>query len=210
MIEFFETITPSDEKWYYLENLSNEVWKPIDEYENLYEISNYSRIKSLSKYKHKKIMILKPTRDNYNRYYVTLYKNGKGRKYFVHRLVAKTFIPNPDNKPEINHINPVTKDLCDNRVCNLEWATSKENSQWTIKLGHLYKPWLGKFGKDNNKSKPIVRLDTHGNLIDRWENAREIQRTLGIDFRFVSRCCNHKCKTAHGYIFMFEGEYDDK
>ena len=64
--------------------------------------------------------------------------------------------------------------------------------------------------EDTISNNPIVRLDTHGNLIDRWENAREIQRTLGIDFRFVSRCCNHKCKTAHGYIFMFEGEYDDK
>ena len=198
-------IEPNSERWLNLDDLPEEEWRDIKDFEGLYQISNYGRVKSF----HKNI-ILKASKNGEYRYMVVLCKNAKKYTKKVHRLVAENFIPNPENKPEINHINPVTKDLCDNRICNLEWATSKENSQWTIKLGHLYKPCLGKFGKDHHNSKPIVRLDTHGNLIDRWENAREIQRTLGIDFRFVSRCCNHKCKTAHGYIFMFEGEYDDK
>ena len=64
-----------------------------------------------------------------------------------------------------------------------------------------------KFGKDNHRSKPIIQLDLDGSFVNRWENARDIERTIGIDYRYVSRCCNHKCKTAHSYIFMFEEEY---
>lgn len=203
-------ITPSDPRWYDLEDLPNEEWKDIEGYEGLYQVSDYSRIKSLPRFKIKIVKILKPYKDKYNRYVVSLY-NGKNRKHqFVHRLVAQTFIPNPESKPEVNHISPTTKELCDNRVCNLEWATSKENSQWTIACGNLYKPTLGKFGKDNYRSKPIIQLDTNNVFIKKWANAREINRILGIDYRFVSRCCTHKCKTVHGYVFVFEEEYNER
>lgn len=200
-------ITPDDDKWYCLEDLPNEIWEDIDGYIGLYQISNYSRIKSLSKYKNKRVFIMKPYRDNYGRYVIHLFKNGVRCFAFIHRLVAKTFIPNLDNKPEVNHINPITKELCDNRVCNLEWCTSSENSKWCVKCGNMYQPSINKFGKDNHRSKPIIQLDLDGSFVNRWENARDIERTIGIDYRYVSRCCNHKCKTAHSYIFMFEEEY---
>lgn len=200
-------ITPNNSRWFDLNDLPNEVWKDIKGYEGLYQISNYGRVKSLSKYKNRKLFIMKPYKDKYYRYVVYLYKLSKKKMYFVHRLVGLSFIPNPYGKLEINHKKPITKDLCDNRVCNLEWVTSKENSEWTVKCGNLYKPSLGKFGKNNHLSRPIVQLDLSYMLIKKWENAREIDRTLGIDFRYISRCCNHKCKTAHGFIFMFEEDY---
>lgn len=201
-------ISPNDHGWYDIKDLPNEEWKDIKGFEGLYMISNYSRIKSVPKFKNPHNIIIKPYRTKDNRYQVSLYKYSKKKNFYVHRLVALAFISNPENKPEVNHINPITKEECDNRICNLEWVTSKENTQWCIKLNNLYKPCLGKFGKHHHLSKPIVRLDLSGNLIDRWENARQIQRELNIDFRYVSRCCNHKCKTAHGYIFMFEEEYN--
>lgn len=203
----FIMITPDNNKWYNLNDLPNEVWQDVLYYENLYQISNYSRIKSLSKFKSRKEFILKPYKDKYGRYCVSLYKNSKRKHYFVHRLVAQAFIPNVENKPEVNHINPITKELCDNRICNLEWVTSKENSQWCVKCGNMYQPTLGKFGKNHHASKPIIQLDLDGSFVNRWENAREIQKIIGIDYRYVSRCCTHKCKTAHNYIFMFEEEY---
>lgn len=200
-------ITPEDTRWFDLEDLPNEIWKNINGYEGLYCISNYSRIKHLPKFKNPREFIMKPYRDKGGRYIIYLWKNSKKKAVFVHRLVGISFIPNPGNKPEINHLRPVTKELCDNRVCNLVWATSAENSQWTKLCGNLYYPCLGKFGKNNHLSKPIVQLDINGNFIKEWENARQINRELDIDYRYISRNCKHKCHTAHGFIFMFKEEY---
>lgn len=203
-------ITPDDMEWFYLKNLPHEEWCDIKNYENLYQISNYGRVKSLSKYKSRTIRILKMHKNASNRYDIKLYKNGKKKGFFVHRLVAQAFIPNPENKPEVNHIKPVTKDLCDNRVCNLEWVTSKENSLWTVKCGNMYQPSLGKIGKEHHCSKSVVQLSLNGEFIRKWENARQIDKELGISYKYVSRCCKHNCNTAHGFIFMFEVEYNEQ
>lgn len=203
-------ITPDDDRWYNLIDLPNEVWKNIIDYEALYAISNYSRVKHLSKYKNKRVFIMKPYRDKYGRYIVSLWKNSVKKSIYVHRLVATHFIPNPDNKPEVNHLKTVKPNFCDNRVTNLQWATSKENTEWTILCGNLYKPWLGKFGKSNPHSKPIIQLTIEGEFIKEWDNARQIEQELGIDYRYVSRNCCHKCKSAHGYKFMFKEEYNEQ
>ena len=203
-------ITPNEKRWYDLEDLPNEEWLDIYGYSGLYQISNYSRIKSLSKYKNRTIIIMRPYRDKMGRYIIKLYKDTKPKSFYVHRLVGLHFIENPGNKPEINHKTPVTVDLCDNRFTELEWCTSSENSQYTVDCGNNYCPTLGLFGDDNPRSKSIVQLTKDGLFIKRWANAREIDRELFIDFRYVSRCCRHKCKTAKGYMFIFEEEYYDK
>lgn len=120
-----------------------EVWKPIEGYEGLYEVSNLGRIKSLRRdvaipnprlgtvgyrtYPER----IKPCVENRHGYYqVTLSKEAKSRTLRVHRLVALAFIPNPDNKPYINHIDGNKKN---NRVSNLEWCTASENN-WHASL----------------------------------------------------------------------------
>ena len=203
-------ITPDEIRWYVLEDLPNEEWKDIKDFEGLYQVSNYGRVKTVPKYKVPNSVILKPYKKLDGVEIVSLYKNAKKKNKSIHRLVAQAFIPNPENKPEVNHINPITKDLCDNRVCNLEWVTSSENSQWTVKCGNLYNPCLGKFGREHHNAKPIVQLDMNGNYIKTWDCARDIYRQIGIDFRFVSRCCKHKCKSAHGFVFIFKEEYDEQ
>lgn len=114
-----------------MENLFNEVWKPIKGYEGLYEVSNLGNVRSVDRYvmcgneyrlfkgKPKK-PILTPM--GYLR--TDLYKNKQGKYYFVHRLVAEAFIPNPNDLPYIDHKNTIRDD---NRVENLRWCTQKEN-----------------------------------------------------------------------------------
>ena len=107
-----------------------EVWKDIEGYGGVYQISNFGRIKSFSNRSKGKELALVRNPSGYM--YIHLWINGKCRYFRVHRLLAKAFIPNPENKPEINHKNGI-KD--DNKVENLEWCTHKENMEHAFKIG---------------------------------------------------------------------------
>lgn len=115
-----------------------EIWKDIQGYEGLYQVSNWGKVKSLThKVKYKdgrnithKGKTLKPR--IYNNYYgVVLYKE-RNKAYLIHRLVAETFIKNPLNKKQVNHIDGNRKN---NNVSNLEWVTASENQIHAIKTG---------------------------------------------------------------------------
>ena len=104
--------------------MKDEIWKPIKDYEGLYEISNLGRVKSLNYSRTGKEQILKhQKRKNGYLGVILCYKNTQ-KQVNIHRLVAESFIPNPDNKPYVDHINT---DKLDNRACNLRWVTQKEN-----------------------------------------------------------------------------------
>lgn len=120
-----------------LEDLDGEDWKPFVGY----EVSNYGRVKTF-KYQ---LKILKPSLCNgYLR--VVLFKDGKRNHFLVHRLVAEAFIPNPDNKPQINHIDG---NKFNNYVGNLEWTTAHENTQHSYDTGLQIAPQ----GEGNYKAK---------------------------------------------------------
>lgn len=123
-----------------LVNYDGEIWKPIDGYDGVYEVSNFGRVKSNTRIiPHKRFgcvvrrgVIFKPQLTHKGYFFVGL--NGVDFKCkVIHRMVAIAFIPNPKNKPEVNHINSIRTD---NRVENLEWVTSKENSQHSILYGN--------------------------------------------------------------------------
>ena len=105
--------------------MEEEIWKPIKDFEGYYEVSNIGRVRSLNYKRTGKGKILKNIEDYKGYLEVGLTKNGKRKQFKVHRLVAEAFIPNPENKPCIDHINTVKSD---NRVENLRWVTYKENS----------------------------------------------------------------------------------
>lgn len=126
----------------------NEVWKSIDGYEN-YMISNLGRVKSLN-YNHtgeERVLRCGANKDGYH--IVGLYKNGKRRMFRVNRLVAQTFIPNPENKPRVDHINTIRTD---NRVDNLRWVTDTENSNNPITKQNMSTSRIGNQNAKGNKS----------------------------------------------------------
>lgn len=113
-----------------IESLPNEEWRDIVGYEGLYQISNLGRIKRLVSPKCKKERLLAITKDlKYGYCRVLLSKENKARRFLIHRLLAEHFIPNPENKPCIDHINGVRDD---NRIENLRWCTHLENNNFPL------------------------------------------------------------------------------
>ena len=110
-----------------------EIWKDIQGYEGLYQVSNYGRIRSFKRMKNnKEARQFKLTPNSTGYISVGLRKNGKKILYQVHRLVAESFIPNPENKPQVNHIDG---NKTNNHISNLEWVTASENTQHAYKMG---------------------------------------------------------------------------
>ena len=134
------------------EDLPGEIWRDVEGYGGKYQVSNLARVRSLYRGKTK---LLKPDTIHTGYLRVTLCKDGKTKYPFVHRLVAQAFIPNPDNKPQVNHIDG---DKTNNYVSNLEWVTAAENIHHGFFLG------LHKSGCKHGRAKFTV------------EQVREIRR----------------------------------
>ena len=140
-----------------------EIWKPIIGYEGRYEVSNLGRIKS--------IKILKPVfrkiTDNYTSRTIRLSQNGKTTESSVARVMAKAFIPNPENKSCVNHIDNNPQN---NSLNNLEWVTYKENTQHSVDSGRMRNGHKCKLQEDevmfirNNKSIPVKILSIKYNV----------------------------------------------
>lgn len=170
-----------------------EIWKDIKDYEGLYQVSNLGRVKSLgNRSNHKKEKIL--ASHIRNQYYgVTLYKDSHYKNYTIHRLVAEAFIPNPENKPEVNHID---ENKLNNRVNNLEWVTKKENINYGVGA-------YTRNSKNRNRglsmSKPVQCIET--GVI--YPSIIEASRQTGINDSDISRACRGKRKVIGGYHWRY-------
>lgn len=192
-----------------------EIWKDIPNFENIYQISNYGQVKALEKtvwtgkyFKHYPEKILKPTVDKDGYLCITLHNAGKIKGYRIHRLVAEAFIPNPENKPQVNHINGNKQK---NTVTNLEWVSSKENIQHAYKINLMNQTgknnaMFGKYGKDNPNSIPVYQIDTKSKqIIKEWDSITNAAKFLNIKCGgHIGDVCKGKRKSAYGYIWRYK------
>lgn len=197
------------------------IWKDILGYEGYYQISENGTIKSLERVvkhgnsvRHEKEKIKKHTINNHGYPVVSLCKNGVTKHFAVHRLLAIAFIPNPDNKPFVDHINTYRTDF---RLENLRWVTAKENANNPITLEkcktNLYIPEVAKkmikTKKNSNKEyhgkpKKVYQFNLHGSLIGSYSSLQEAFEITGVNPVSISRVCKRSMTTAGGFVWSFE------
>ena len=185
--------------------MEKEIWKDVVWYEWIYQISNLGRVKSILYSKER--ILKKYDKDWYSRLTLVLNKNKITKK--IHRLVALAFIPNPENKPHINHINWIKGD---NRVENLEWCTRSENELHKYKVlwydNWMQKTWWPskwKFWKDNHLGKKINQYTKEWEFIKTWWSIIDIERQMNILSRSIINVCKWKYwfKTAWWFIWEY-------
>ena len=170
--------------------IANEIWKIIEEHPN-YKVSNLGRVRSLGfimnngHFRKGKILKL---HDNTTRGYLRVNLNGKWKR--VHRLVAQAFIPNPNNKPQVNHKDG---NKLNNKVENLEWCTPSENLKHSFDIGLRKK----QFGLDNPNTKLTLKdveyIRKNYKAGSREFGGRSLSKKLNISRVTVSNIINDKC-----------------
>lgn len=158
-----------------------EIWKDVVGYEGSYKVSNFGRVISC---KYSKIIEIKASVSNKGYYGVSLYSNNRRKHFLVHRLVAQAFIPNPKNKPQIDHIdgNPLN-----NNASNLRWCTQKENCNFTIAIGrkkiaqkeiHSREDWRKKKSESTKKqmNNPINKQNHSLKMKNKWKDPIFVKR----------------------------------
>lgn len=161
------------------------IWKPITDFEDLYEISSNGEVRSIHpRFKNKSVLKQGTHFKGYKQ--VTLCKKGVQKTFSVHRLVASAFIPNPDNLPCINHKD---EDKTNNNVENLEWCSYYYNN--------VYGQRLTKSALKRGIPVRCIETDTV------YPSAYYAQRETKIWQSGISNCCNGKAKTAGGFHWEF-------
>ena len=188
----------------------NEEWRPFPGYENDYLISNKGNVFSI---RANRCLKQKLTSRGYLR--VSPCVNGRRTEVSIHRAVALAFIPNPENKPTVNHINEVKTD---NRVENLEWATNAEQNVHGTRIERVvshtdyyarnidYSAVAAKhnYHEINRKQmKPVIQTDEHGIFIAHFDGVAEAARTVGVNTGHLCECLKGGRNTCGGYKWKY-------
>lgn len=167
-----------------------EIWKDIEEYEGLYQISNLGRVRSLGRSTTKgKIRKLQISSDGYLS--VTLSKNGVVKRYAVHRLVAEAFIPNPHNFSQINHRSEVKTE---NSVENLEWCDATYNNNYGKHRSNISKA----------RRKWVIQKNLNNQIVGIYDSPITAAKMTGIYYSCIVGACNGRHHTAGNYIWEYE------
>ena len=171
-----------------------EHWKPIPGYEG-YMVSDLGRVKSLNYHRTGKEQILIPGKNRKGYLQVQLWKDGKGKRFFAHRLVWFAFNgPIPEGM-QINHLNENKED---NRLENLNLMTCKENNNWGTRNERARETLT------NGKcSKWVIKLSLNNEILHFYPSTMQVERELGYSQGHISKCCNGKRKTAYGFVWKY-------
>ena len=181
-----------------------EEWKPIEGYEDYYEVSNFGRVRRLSRIQKDSLgrttfinqRVLKGHVGSTFYPEINLTKDGKHETKTIHRLVAQAFLPNPDNLPCVNHKDEKRNN---NHVSNLEWCTYQHNNTYGTAIERKIIS-----NAINSGRPPVIQYDLSGNVVGRYEyGAAQVKRELGIK---IMNCLHHECATAGGYVWRYEGD----
>ena len=165
-----------------------ETWKNLEGYEGYYKVSSEGRVSGW------RGNVLKPQARSHGYLSVWLYKDGEKKQFSVHRLVAQTFIPNPDNLPEVNHLD---EDKTNNKVSNLQWCDRCYNVNYgTAQQRRSLKT------RNNSHSKPVAMYTKDGELIKVFPSLGEATRS-GFAGGNVLHCIQGKYSHAYGYIWKY-------
>lgn len=170
----------------------NEIWKDIKGYEGLYQVSNTGRVKRVATGR-----VLKGSKNAGGYITVKLSKHGVTSTKTIHRLVAETFIPKPENKPEINHID---EDKTNNKVDNLEWSTRKENINHGTRTERMGK----------TRSISIIATNIKTGEVEEFYGTSECARQLGLNTPSITNVLKGRRETVGGYTFKYLNEGDNK
>lgn len=199
-----------------------EFWKDVEGYEGHYKISNMGRLLCSGKYCDgrdygPKIKRLSSDKGGY--LYANLYHGKKAKTYKIHFLVARAFIPNPENKPCVDHVNTVRTD---NRVENLRWVTYKENANNALTLQHLSdslkvicnnkerKARMSVVMKSNIEKVmvkvriPILQYTKEGEFVKEFDSTISAAKSVNGNATSISRACRNKRPSAYGYIWKYK------
>lgn len=187
---------------------TEEIWKNIIGWEGFYQISNYGRIKSLARqikrsnnkkqlFIHEKILNPIDIGNGYLR--VALHRPNKIVNIFCHRLVAIHFIPNPENKPCVNHIDGNTKN---NHLSNLEWCTHSENMKHAVQVLKNVVPTASR-KRFKTKPKKVICIET-GEI---FKSVSSVSKRINKSTPYISQCCKNQKWTAAGFRWMYYEEY---
>lgn len=170
--------------------MNEEQWKPVVDYEGLYEVSNLGRVKNCRNDKIRKLQV-------YNTGYVYVHLRNKkiSETPMVHILVAQAFIPNPENKSEVHHID---RDRTNNCVENLMWVTKEEHAA-------LHKDKYDKIA--DMFSIPVYQYTLDGRFVKEWKSTADIDRQMGYKHGNIWACCNGVYASSNGYQWSYT-KYD--
>lgn len=165
-----------------------EIWKDVKGYEGKYQVSNLGRIKSLNYHRENIEKIMTPRTDKDGYIIISLCLRGVNKTKKVHRIVAEAFISNPNNLPQVNHID---EDKTNNNANNLEWCTSKYNTEYS-------------------QAKQVIGIKLDGTSIVKFKSIVEASKFVGVSKQCISECCNKRrwVKSAGGYKWYFYKEVE--
>lgn len=186
-----------------LVNIDGEIWKPIIGYDGLYMVSNMGRVKSLPKDVKCRVDFVRRTKERImkqiecGRY---LYLDiGRGNRHLVHRLVGIAFVDNPNNKPQINHIDG---NRYNNIYTNLEWCTQSENQRHAFRIG-LQKPFSARYGAQGG-ARSIIVYDKIGNKIKEYDSIIRCSEEMDLRYNSIRRVLFGIRKSYHNLIFKYK------
>ena len=170
-----------------------EHWKVVEGTQGALEVSDLGRVKS--NLRDGRILKTQPDKKGYHRLRMTI--NRKKYSFKLHRLVAQAFIPNPENKPQVNHIDG---DKNNNAVSNLEWVSNKENAHHAISNGLWSSVLEGSRKENDSRKKPIVAIKD--GVVTEFSSVADAERALGS--RHITDVLKGKRQQAKGYRFAYK------